>query len=258
MIVLEDILAHRKWLRRSWPFPHVVARNVFKAEFYNAMARQLQQLLEQGLSETPVNGKFSRNISGYDAYGTGFNQAIPEPIAVFLSKPWRDMMCALFGITPTPYVFAGTHHHTVGSENGFIHNDFNPVWFPLLPGDHIQIPNNQLCTYKTGDGPLKPSEKVQVVRGAVVIFYLLNDGWQPGDGGETGLYTSARSNVSEPALRCPPENNSLIMYECTPYSFHSFVTNHRQPRTSIIMWVHRPLEEAIAAFDEAKLERWKS
>lgn len=254
---LADILANRAWLRRAWPFPHVVARNVFRQDFYNALAAQLQEMLDRGLSDVPVKGHLSRNISGYDAYGAGFNWSAPEALAVFLGRAWRDMLCGLFGIGTTPYVFAGTHHHAVGSENGFIHNDFNPVWFPRAAGDELQIPNNEICSYKTGNSSLQESEKMQVVRGAVVIFFLLNDGWRPGDGGETGLYTSGQSPVSEPAALCPPENNSLVAFECTPHSFHAFITNKRLPRTSIIMWVHRPFEEAVEKFGEERLERWK-
>lgn len=167
------------------------------------------------------------------------------------------MICGLFGIGPTQYVYAGSHHHAIGSESGFIHNDFNPVWFPRSAIENIQLPNYELCSYKTGDGPLQESEKVEVVRGAVVLFFLLNDGWRPGDGGESGLFTSSDAAISEPAVCCPPVNNSLVAFECTPCSFHAFLTNRRLPRTSIIMWVHRTLEEAVQRFGEEHLERWK-
>jgi hypothetical protein len=255
---LSDLLANRTWLRRSWPFPHVTARNVFHPDVYAAIAAQLQGFLNLSLSEKPDRGRFSRNIAGYDAYGIGFNPAIPDPIAVFLSTDWRGMISSLFGIGVTPYIFAGAHHHTVGSKNGFIHNDFNPVWFPCATGEGVQVPNNEVCAYKTGEGSLIESEKVQVVRGVAVLFFLLNDGWRPGDGGELGLYSSAKSEVSEPALPCAPINNSLVAFECTPESFHTFLTNRRRPRTSIIMWVHRPLDEAIAKFGAERLERWKT
>lgn len=255
---LADILANRMWLRRAWPFPHIIAQNVFNLDFYNALAAQLHEILASGLSETPARGRFSRSIPGYDSYGIGFNHSFPEPIAIFLSPAWRDMVCGLFGIGATPYVFAGSHHHGVESKSGFIHNDFNPVWFPHSASEEIQIPNNNLCSYKTGAGPLQESDKVQVVHGAVVLFFLLNDGWQPGDGGETGLYTSSRSRVSEPAMRCPPINNSLVTFECTPRSFHTYLTNRRLPRTSIIMWIHRMMEEAVEKYGEETLERWKT
>jgi hypothetical protein len=236
----------------------VVARNVFKPAFYLALERQLRAILGRGLSEVPSPGRLSRNIPGYDAYGIGLDGSAPEPISVFVLEPWRDMMCGLFDIGPTPYVFGGVHHHAVGSGDGFIHNDFNPVFFPRASGDGVRSPDQTVCAYKTGAGSLEPSEKAEVVRGAAMIFFLLNDGWQRGDGGETGLFPARDAKVSEPASCCSPENNSLIMFECTPHSFHAYLGKNRQPRTSIIMWIHRTREEAVERYGEASLERWKS
>jgi hypothetical protein len=255
---LAEILANRAWLRLEQPFPHVVARNVFTPAFYAGLESQLQAILEQGLSDVPAPGRISRNIPGYDAYGIGLDQSAPEPIGLFVSEPWRDMMCDLFGIGRTPYVFAGLHHHAVGSSDGFVHNDFNPVWFPRAAGDALQSPDQSVCAYKTGAGSLDPSEKAEVVRGAVMILFLLNDGWQLGDGGETGLFATREAPTSDPVVRCPPENNSLLMFECTPSSFHTYLGQNRRPRTSIIMWVHRSLDEAIEKHGEERLERWET
>jgi len=252
-----DVLANCAWLRRRQPFPHIVARNVFKPDFYAALSAQLGGILGGGLSDAPARGRFSRSIPGYDAYGIGLDHTTPEPAAIFLAPAWRDLMCGLFGITRTPYVFAGAHYHAVGSRDGFIHNDFNPVWFLRSCESCIGIPREERCAYKTGAGPAPEEEKIEVVRGAVMIIYLLNDGWRPGDGGETGLFESRQSCISEPDAACPPENNSLVAFECTPHSFHVFLSNRRLPRTSLIMWVHRPLEEAIEKYGEDRLERWK-
>jgi hypothetical protein len=253
---LAEILAHRKWLRRPWPFPHVIARDVFRRDFYGALAGQLREILSRGLSEAPARDRFSRSIPGYDAYGIGLDRALPGPLAIFLSPLWRDLLSGLFGIGVTPYVFAGAHYHATGSKSGFVHNDFNPTWFPRAATMQIQTPNHELCAYRSGVGPLDASRKIEVVRGAAMIFFLLNDGWRPGDEGETGLYDSARRPVSEPGVRVAPENNCLVAFECTPHSFHAYLTNTRLPRTSIIMWVHRPLEEAAEKYGRENLERW--
>jgi hypothetical protein len=254
---LADILANLAWLRRPHPFPHIVARDVFKHDYYSALTSQVQKMLSRGLSEVPAKEQFSRSIPGYDAYGFGLNHSVEGPLAIFLSTAWRDLLCGLFGIDVTPYVFAGAHHHTVGSRSGWVHNDLNPVWFPRNGDGGIQIPNHEQCAYRTGAGPLSESEKIEVVRGAAMIFFLLNDDWQPGDGGETGLYRSAQTDVTRPAVSCRPENNSLLAFECTTRSYHAFLTNKRLPRTSIIMWVHRCIEEAAVKFGRESLERWK-
>jgi hypothetical protein len=254
---LGDAIASREWLRRTAPFPHVVARDVFQPEFYAALCAQMRELFTLGISETPTRGRFSRNLPGYDAYGVGFGASAAGPVSLFTSTEWRDMMCRVFGVGITPYVFAGAHYHAVGSLNGFVHNDFNQVWFPRAPDSEIQVPNQEICSYKTGDGSLGVDEKVQVVRGAVAIFFLLNDGWRPGDGGETALFDRTQLSEAEPATRCAPVNNTLVAFECTPNSFHAFRSNRRLARTSIIMWVHRPFEEAATRFGADRLERWR-
>ncbi len=254
---LDDIIANRAWLYRSDPFGHVVARNVFTRAFYDSLAAQLSTLLNRGLSDSPDGSRFSRAMPGYDAYGISITPHLGEPVTTFISPAWRDLMCGLFTIEATPYVFAGAHHHAPHGSDGFIHNDFNPVWFPRAGAGEIQIPDPRRCDFKTGAGSLAPAEKVETIRGAVVLFYLLNDGWQAGDGGETGLFAS-RDAAGAPAARCLPENNSLVAFECTPHSFHAYLSNHRRARTSIIMWVHRGLDEAVERHGGEQIERWKT
>lgn len=254
----SEVLRSREWLLCSQPFPHLVARNVFTPDFYDALETQMLGIIARGLSETPSLGRFSRNLPGYDSYALGLGRPEGEPTDLFLSPAWRNLMAGVWGITPTPYLFVGAHHHAPRSGNGFIHSDFNPAWFPKASPDTIQTPQPDLCAYKTGEGPLPAEAKIEVVRGAVLILYVANAPWFPGDGGDTGLYASADATVGRPAVTCPPENNTLVSFECTPHSFHAFLSNTRTPRTSIIMWVHRPLEEAVALYGEQHLERWQS
>jgi hypothetical protein len=255
MVDVASSLAGRDWLRRDWPFPHVVAWDVFRPEFYDALAGQMRGILARGLSETAARGRFSRSIPGYDAYGFSLDGATEGPLALFLSAEWRDLLADLFDVPMTPYVFAGAHHHTPRSASGNVHNDLNPGWFPRANGTAIQVPNNDVCNFRTGVGRLDDAAKIQVVRGVAMILFLLNDGWRPGDGGETGLYAS-RGSAARPAVRIPPRNNSLLAFECTPRSYHTFLSNCRLPRTSVIMWIHQPLETAIARHGADRLERW--
>lgn len=246
-----------RWQRHDWPFPHIIAQDVFPPAIYAACAAAVQRLLALGLSESPRGGRFARGMQNYDAYGVGFHAGSDVCLRGFLTPAWRDLMAGLFAITPTPYMFAGAHYHRPQSLSGFLHNDCNPVWFPRAPDDVIQIPDERQCAYKTGRGMLPAPATICVVRGVVLIYYLCNDGWQPGDGGETGLYSDGVQPVERPEKRMPPINNSLIAYECTPHSWHSFIHNRRGARTSLIMWVHRPYAEAVARFGEEGLEQWR-
>jgi hypothetical protein len=256
---LGDILANRAWLHRTSPFSHVVASDVFTPDVYMELADATRKILNRGLSETPCTDRFSRGMAGYDAYGLGITHELGRPFDLFLSPEWRDLLSNLFALGHTPYVFAGAHYHCPDGRTGFLHNDFNPIWFPRAPDNaaRLQLPDPTLCDFKTGAGPAPPEEKIETIRGAVVIYYLLNDGWQAGDGGETGLFTSRFDDPAAPAARCAPRNNGLIAFECTPSSFHAFLAN-RRPRTSIIMWVHRTVDEAYERYGGDRIERWQS
>jgi hypothetical protein len=197
-------------------------------------------------------------MPGYDAYGIGLTPDIGGPAALFLSDAWRDLMSSMFGIEPSPYVFAGAHHHRIGARSGFVHNDFNPIWFERTADGSIRVPDGRRCNFRDGSGVLGDNQKVEMIRGAAVLFFLLNDGWSAGDGGEIGLFKSAAGKPSSPDGRVAPLNNSLIAFECTPKSYHAFLTNPGRPRTSIIMWVHRTAADADRAHGLENIERWQS
>ena len=59
-----DILANRAWLRCEHPFPHVVAWNVFKRDFYEALTKQLGDILALGLSRGARNRKIFTRHAG--------------------------------------------------------------------------------------------------------------------------------------------------------------------------------------------------
>jgi 2OG-Fe(II) oxygenase superfamily len=85
-------------------------------------------------------------------------------------------------------------------------------------------------------------------------LYLCNPDWIEGDGGETGLYGSREDPVDRPIAVVPPINNSLLMFECTPYSYHSFLSNGRSPRNSVIVWLHREKVEVLSRWEKPRLK----
>jgi hypothetical protein len=256
---ISDVLENRTWLRREQPFPHVVARSVFANSFYIALEAGFNQILKRGLSEgkTARRETFSRSIAGYDAYGVGFSQLTKGALAFFSSPEWNKLMAQLFDVPATGHVNIGAHHHAIGSSDGWIHNDLNPVWFPRNSSGGIRYPDHEQCDYKTGAGPLQPSDKIEVVRAVAMIFYLCNTGWVEGNGGETGLFLSATASSDEPCMRIPPENNSILLFECAPFSFHAFLHNPGQARNSIIMWIHRSKKDALRRWHNQDLESWR-
>ena len=62
--------------------------------------------------------------------------------------------------------------------------------------------------------------------------------------------------MNSPAAAVPPVNNMLLAFECTPNSYHSFISNKVAERNSVIMWLHRSDEMAVNRWGENTLERW--
>ncbi|GAB2463456.1 2OG-Fe(II) oxygenase [Jatrophihabitans fulvus] len=252
---LEDVLANRRWVRRGFPFPHVVAQNVFTPEFYGLLDAEFRRI------EREQPEAFQRNMAGYDATGAMLDHHRDGPLGIFVSRAWHDLLAGVGGIDdPTGDMTASLHHHEPGSADGWPHQDLNPGWFGEPAGpDEVRLPY---------DGP--PERRVayhhgtraegvparETVRAVSALFYLANPPWEPGDGGETGLYTVG--GQSRPTLTVPPVNNSLVLFECSPFSWHGFLSNRVKPRNSVVMWIHRPKDEVVRRWGDDSIRYWST
>jgi hypothetical protein len=157
-------------------------------------------------------------------------------------------------VRATADINGALHYHETGSKDGFIHQDFSACWFVNRPrADGINVTDSSLCDYRTGavSGPgVLPRERVRAV---AMLYYLNNPPWASGDGGETGLYRSREDAIDRPAATIPPLNNSMLIFECSPRSFHSFRSNRRNPRSSIVMWLHTTTEVAAAKWGRGSI-----
>lgn len=249
---LAGLLAHRRWVRREQPFPHVVAQNVFVPEFY-------QQLHDEFLRVERDNPHlFERSMKGYDASATDLRRHQNGPLGIFVSRAWHDLMAGAFGVEGTGDVAASIHHHDAGSATGWPHHDLAPGWFPgpRPPADQVRLTDMDAVDYYHGPGERRtvPPPR-ETVRAVSLLFYLGNPEWEPGDGGETALFASVGDAHRGPSATVPPVNNSLVMFECTPFSWHTFLTN-RKPRNSVVMWVHRDKADAVARWGEQSIVPW--
>jgi hypothetical protein len=237
------MLANRNWIRRNEPFPHVLADNVFNKATYRR--------LEWGFHHA-VADYFKRHPESFTSKMT----ADPEsPFALFTSRAWHDLLAELMQVNATGDVDAGLHHHDAGADGGYVHNDLNPGFFAGSPAPgRVNLPQPRICNYYHGDAIAGVAPRA-TVRAVAVLYYLFNPPWSPGDGGETGLYRFYDDPVSEPAAAVPPVNNSLVAFECTPHSYHSFIAGQKS-RNSVIMWLHRPLHEAVQRWGEEAIVRW--
>lgn len=254
---LEKILSGRSFRQRVSPFPHIVGEDVLAPGVYREVEAAFRAELRAGLSDTPGDGRFARTVPGYGAYVKPLLPAVTGPLALFVSRAWHDMLAALWDVEATLDMDAALHHHPVGSGDGWVHNDLNPGWFVDRPrADGVNVSDPALCDHQHGTAAVHAGLPRETVRAAALLFYLANDPWSPGDGGETGLYSSARSPVSSPAAVVPPINNSLLCFACTPYSCHAFLRNRKSPRNSVILWIHVPAERAALRHGARSIEPW--
>ena len=253
VIALETQLERRRWTQCDVPFPHLVARDVFRPQVYEELEREFLDWLRQGQEASA----FSRNMPGYDALGRSFDRDSLGAFALFFSREWHDMIANLVGIEVAGYLSGGLHHHAVGSANGEVHNDLNPGWFGRkATGRELVIASPDECSYMTGERARADVEPVELMRAVAVLFYLANPPWSPGDGGATGLYRHRDDDVNQPAAVVPPHSNSLLVFECTPYSFHGFLSNRRSERNCLVMWLHREKRQVVERWGEAPIVYW--
>jgi 2OG-Fe(II) oxygenase superfamily len=172
-----------------------------------------------------------------------------------VSREWHDLLARIVGVTATGDVSASVHHHDPGGASGWPHNDLNPGWFaePAAGPDEVRLAAEGDVGYHHGTRPEGVPAR-ETVRAVSLLFYLANPPWSPGDGGETGLYESVRAD--RPSVAVPPVNNSLVAFECTPFSYHGFISNHRAPRNSVVMWLHRDRGEAVERWGEQSIVSW--
>lgn len=241
---LEALLGSRRWIRRSEPFPHVVAYDVFSDAFAEELEQAWQEILRPGLDSSDQRLSY---MGWYDAYGASFSPDEPDPFGVFISRGWHDLLASVAGVRATGQMNAGLHYHATGSAHGFVHNDLNPAWFAEYDApDGIQVTRANMVSYTTGEVFTEGVIAVRAVRAVAMLYFLGNAPWSSGDGGELGLYSYHEESPGVPDVAVPPVNNSLVLFECTPYSYHGFISNRANPRASVIAWLHQSESEALA------------
>lgn len=245
------LLAHRRWVQRTRPFSHIYVREVFISAFYTRLAAEYERL------RTEQPELFTEVAQNYGASGVSLAELRDGPLEIFLSRAWHDLIAGVAGVTGvTGDVEGSIHHHPPGSPRGWPHSDLAPAWFRgQPPGEHgVGLPDPGI-DLKTG-ARTAGVEARELVRAVAVLFYLGNPGWQPGHGGETGLYSAIGSADPQPAVYVPPLNNSMIVFECTPRSWHAFAGGNTAARNSVVMWLHQPREQAVRRWGGFGIAEW--
>jgi hypothetical protein len=190
----------------------------------------------------------AEKVANYDADIIAVTRILAPVFAPFFSASWIEAMHRVVGFPNRGRVDGALHSSAPGSRTGWIHSDFCSAWFDEseTAASGPFFPNRAACDYYTGKIHVPTARPKEYVRAATLIYYLCNDGWQSGDGGETALYSSGRGGSRTAVQLVPPLNNSLLLFPCSPHSYHRFITNPGRRRNSIILWVHATVEDACA------------
>jgi len=243
---MRRLLARSQWMYGTHPFPHIRVANVFVSAAYEQLAAACRDVLATG-SDKARSARLAYHGTKFDGHIFPFRHGLSGPLSIFVSRAWVELLARATGVAATADVNGALHHHAKGSKNGFVHKDYSACWFIDRPrSDGVHVSDNALCDYRTGRTTVRGAVARERIRAVAMIYYLNNPAWAEGDGGETGLYLRADDDVEHPAATVPPINNSMLIFECSPDSYHSFISNRRHPRNSVAMWLHRTKESAIA------------
>ncbi len=218
------------------PFPHVVIDDFLKPWAYQDLLAEFKAAQARGYSQNKQEtGKFRVFDIDYDGY-----VFMPEPSldasrakSLFWSLEWNRFFSRLFNQYTTFETSLAFHHHPPGDRTGFVHHDFADKRFPFNIALH-----NGVIPYNVDAKGAGYDRR----RAISFIFFLNNDGWHEGDGGETGLYANDKKTLVK---KVAPLNNRLLAFHISGNSYHAFQGN-RQNRNSIVQWLHAPEEDVRA------------
>jgi hypothetical protein len=180
----------------------------------------------------------------YDARMLAMNRSLAPGFKPLFSRPWLQSLAHLVRLPELDRIDGGLHSSPAGSRTGWIHTDLCSGWFDESEGAPPPFPRREKVDYFTGAAKSEDARPMEYVRGATMIYYLCNDDWKPGDGGETGLYGSSKVGSRAPCYLLPPLNNTALVFECSPHSYHRFIANPGRERNSIILWLHTTVGKA--------------
>ncbi len=227
---IEPMLWHRRWWRYRYPFPHVRAVNVFRPRKYLELEAAFASWLDSSGGGT--------ELDDHDLQGTTVTDGFEGPLRLFASPGWHQLLRSALKVSVTQHVNLGLHHHRPHSSPGFPHTDLNPGWFPADPGPVVLADPGRVA-YTSGGIHDSSVKAVRVHRAVAVLFYLNNPPWEREHENCTGLYRGARDEMAEPVVAVEPHSNSLLAFECTPWSFHGFVSGGTVARNTVVQWLHR-------------------
>jgi hypothetical protein len=246
----DGYLANPVWCVREAPFKHCVVEGLFTP----AVHQNLCSAFDRRMAEA---GDSAKRSSSYDASIVSLRESDRAPFFPFLELDFLSRLAAAMELEVSFEVDAAIHRHPPGSRSGWVHTDYNPGWFARAAGSgELVLADMARCNYRSGKVGDESVTPVLRMRHLTLIYYLGNDDWRKGEGGETGLYSDLQQPVERPDIIVPPHSNSMLMFECSPVSLHAFLST-RRVRNSIILWLHCEWGRARAAWPSHRPDYWR-
>jgi hypothetical protein len=251
---LDELNPRAEWCVHERPFRHIRAERVFRKETYQKLEKSFLGIRDDPRGSAGGEAGFRRSSGAYDALIFPMSRNSALEFAPFFERRWIDFLANLLSLPALEQIDGALHHIPINSRSGWIHNDFCSGWFNARHTGDIVFPDRGNVDYFTGTSKSAEAKPKEFVRAATMIFYLQNDEWKEGCGGETGLYACSRAGRGEVSV-VPPVSNSLLLFDCNPHSYHSLLGNPGCPRNSIILWLHSSLENAQSRWGRAFTRR---
>ena len=247
MNVAENNFVNLGDLRRyTKPFVHYRATNVLNEDSYSKISSAFLSILSNKSGDNDC--KLKRFNKNYDTLMLGINSKLAAMFSPFFTEGFLSSVSEFLSKPFVKRIEGGLHSNPRNSLTGYIHTDFCSGWFDesSISDEGIIFPERSRCDYFTGAIKSPTAKPVEYIRSATLIYYLCNDGWQAGDGGETALYGASRFNSNTFFDLVPPVNNSLLLFNCSPHSYHRFISNPGKTRNSLILWLHSTVDYAVS------------
>lgn len=228
-----------KYLKSTGPFPvlnepfsHVVIDDLFTDDVYKGLLHHFNSVIERGFSKERDDTRFHPFLDlkgdfAYDGYLYVPRLGEAPELELFPSLAWNMLFSSLFN-QPTGWCTSFAYHfHSSGDRTGFVHHDYASKLFAVTD----RLDNGVIYRDRGVSSQIKLNSQRRII---ALLYYLGNEEWQEGDGGETGLY---RSKVESAAKLVAPKNNRLLAFQISPDSLHAFQQNFKA-RSSIVQWFH--------------------
>jgi hypothetical protein len=220
----------------SFPFNHMTVVNAFKNDLAIALSNDFEKLIQRGkpIGKVGELAEVEYSAIGYTPTLFEFSNSLFSSLA---SLELKNAIAEYFGAVLDENITMGLHRHESPSKPGWKHSDFTIVSFPNVP------PNLGAQRIYTGDCGVdyaddsrdRQPNTIKSARAIACIYYIANADWKDGMGGETGLYSRDGSQL---VTKVAPKNNSLLIFEVSPTSYHCYLGSNAMCRSSVIWWYH--------------------